>query len=297
MTVVHYADVATLVRLRQRRAARAVVDGDHVHVRARGRAGISPRTCTRCTCSVRALEHAWGYAKFIWFYLLCGLGGVAFEMLFMRGGGLVGASARGVRRDDRVRDAVAGRRSVSHVRRADARAHARRGLFVFNLVLGLIGTTATDANVAYFAHIGGAIVGVHLHAHGGGDEHGSGAAARRESARRRRTAARDSAQPAASRARRRSRRHRREEQGDRGKARRVAHADVAPPRGEGRGAQRVLDKISEQGIDSLTSDERKVLEEMSRLLGIVDRWHLQVFGVVSATLASRSSRRAPALSL
>ena len=31
--------------------------------------------------------------KFAWFYLLCGLGGVAFEMLFIRTGGLVGASA------------------------------------------------------------------------------------------------------------------------------------------------------------------------------------------------------------
>ena len=29
---------------------------------------------------------------------------------------------------------------------------------------------------------------------------------------------------------------------------------------------RVLDKISEHGIDSLTSDERKVLEEVSKLL-------------------------------
>ncbi|HEY7395851.1 MAG TPA: rhomboid family intramembrane serine protease, partial [Gemmatimonadaceae bacterium] len=39
------------------------------------------------------LEHGWGYKKFVWFYLVCGLGGVAFDMLFIRSGGLVGASA------------------------------------------------------------------------------------------------------------------------------------------------------------------------------------------------------------
>ena len=39
------------------------------------------------------LEHGWGSRRFLWFYLLCGLGGVAFQMLFFRGGSLVGASA------------------------------------------------------------------------------------------------------------------------------------------------------------------------------------------------------------
>jgi hypothetical protein len=42
----------------------------------------------------------------------------------------------------------------------------------------------------------------------------------------------------------------------------------APRRREAKADElnRVLDKISEQGIDSLTSDERKVLEEMSKRL-------------------------------
>src|SRR5262245_2750287 len=35
------------------------------------------------------VEHGWGTRKFVWFYLLCGLGGVIFDTLFMRGG-LVG---------------------------------------------------------------------------------------------------------------------------------------------------------------------------------------------------------------
>ena len=47
-------------------------------------------------------------------------------------------------------------------------------------------------------------------------------------------------------------------------------ASLAPParRREGKGTEldRVLDKISEQGIESLTSEEVKLLEEMSRKL-------------------------------
>ncbi|MGE5101843.1 MAG: rhomboid family intramembrane serine protease, partial [Deltaproteobacteria bacterium] len=39
------------------------------------------------------LEREWGSKKFAWFYLFCGLGGVVFQMLFIRTGGLVGASA------------------------------------------------------------------------------------------------------------------------------------------------------------------------------------------------------------
>ena len=39
------------------------------------------------------LEQAWGTRKFSWFYLLCGLGGVVFQLLFIRVGGLIGASA------------------------------------------------------------------------------------------------------------------------------------------------------------------------------------------------------------
>ena len=97
--------------------------------------------------------------------------------------------------------------------------------------------------------------GVRLHAHGVYvAEHGPGPAARRECAGCGRTTARHSAQSAAPRARRRSRRRRREEQGD---DRQASHRRVTPSprRAEARADEldRVLDKISQQGIDSLTS--------------------------------------------
>ena len=38
------------------------------------------------------------------------------------------------------------------------------------------------------------------------------------------------------------------------------------PRNTAARVNRVLDKISQQGIDSLTRDERRLLEEMSRKL-------------------------------
>src|ERR1043166_9247652 len=39
------------------------------------------------------VEQILGARKFTWFYLLCGLGGVVFQMLFIRAGALIGASA------------------------------------------------------------------------------------------------------------------------------------------------------------------------------------------------------------
>ena len=72
------------------------------------------------------VERSMGTKKFTWFYLLCGLGGVVFQMLFIRSRHADRLVRRRVRRDDRVRHAVAGRRDLSDVRPADARPHARR---------------------------------------------------------------------------------------------------------------------------------------------------------------------------
>src|SRR5262249_46444606 len=102
------------------------------------------------------LEHTWGVKKFAWFYVLCALGGVAFQMLFIRGGGLVGASAPvfGVLTayamqwpDDEI--------ALLFMVPMRARTLAA-GLFGFNIVFGLIGTN-DGMNLAYFAHIGGAL--------------------------------------------------------------------------------------------------------------------------------------------
>jgi membrane associated rhomboid family serine protease len=104
------------------------------------------------------LEQAWGSKKFAWFYLFCGLGGVVFQMLFIRTGGLVGASA-----------AVFGVMTAYAMQWPDDEAYLLFivpmrvrtlvvGLFVFNLVMGIVATgDGGGTNIAYFAHVGGVI--------------------------------------------------------------------------------------------------------------------------------------------
>ena len=106
------------------------------------------------------VEHSWGYRRFTWFYLVCGLGGAAFDMLFLRTGGLVGASA-----------GVFGVMTAYAMQWPDEEVYLMFvlpmrvrtlvvALLAFNMVLGLLGTgvSPTDtSNVAYFAHLGGII--------------------------------------------------------------------------------------------------------------------------------------------
>ena len=211
------------------------------------------------------VEHAWGYRKFAWFYLICGLGGVAFEMLFIRGSGLVGASAPvfGVLTayamqwpDDEL--------YLVFIVPMRARTLAA-GMFGFNLVLGLIGTT-DGANVAYFAHIGGAIVAyIYMR---------MAATTSMDQVRQRVANLPDADEPPRAIPRNLPRRERGDEVDDivaKSKAiasKRVASLTPTSRRREAKAEElnRVLDKISEQGIDSLTSDERKVLEDVARLL-------------------------------
>ena len=211
------------------------------------------------------VEHAWGYRKFAWFYLICGLGGVGFEMLFIRGSGLVGASAPvfGVLTayamqwpDDEL--------YLVFIVPMRARTLAA-GMFGFNLVLGLIGTT-DGANVAYFAHFGGAIVAyVYMR---------MAATTSMDQVRQRVANLPDADEPPRAIPRNLPRRERGDEVDDivaKSKAiasKRVASLTPTSRRREAKAEElnRVLDKISEQGIDSLTSDERKVLEDVSRLL-------------------------------
>ena len=211
------------------------------------------------------VEQSWGAKKFASFYLLCGLGGVAFEMLFIRGSGLVGASAP-----------VFGVMSAYVMQWPDdelyllflvpmrARTLAA-GLFGFNLVMGLVGTT-DGANVAYFAHIGGALVAyIYMR---------MAATTSIDQVRQRVANLPDADEPPRAIPRNLPRRERGDEVDDivaRSKAiasKRVASLTPTSRRREAKAEElnRVLDKISEQGIDSLTTDERKVLEDVSRLL-------------------------------
>jgi membrane associated rhomboid family serine protease len=211
------------------------------------------------------LEQNWGTKKFAWFYLLCGLGGVAFELLFIRGSALLGASAP-----------VFGVLTAYAMQWPDdelyllflvpmrARTLAA-GLFGFSLVLGLLGTT-DGTNVAYFAHIGGAVAAylyVRLAAANGIDQ-----------VRQRVANLPDADEPPRAIPRNLPRRERGDEVDDivaKSKAiasKRITALTPTSRRREAKAEElnRVLDKISEQGIESLTSDERKVLEDVSRRL-------------------------------
>ncbi|MDB4877361.1 MAG: Peptidase rhomboid domain protein [Gemmatimonadetes bacterium] len=211
------------------------------------------------------LEQAWGAKKFTWFYLLCGFGGVAFEILFLRAGTLVGASAAvfGVMTayvmqwpDDEV--------NLLFVVPMRARSLVA-GLVVFNLVMGVM-ATGEGMNIAYVAHVGGMLasyVYVRMTASTG-----------MEQVRQRVANLPDADEPPRAIPRNLPRRERGDEVDDivaKSKAiaaKRVPSLAPTSRRREGKADElnRVLDKISELGIDSLTTDERKTLEEMSKKL-------------------------------
>jgi membrane associated rhomboid family serine protease len=213
------------------------------------------------------LEDAWGSKKFAWFYLFCGLGGVVFQMLFIRTGGLVGASA-----------AVFGVMTAYAMQWPDDEIYLMFvvpmrvrtlvvGLFVFNLVMGVVATgDGGGTNIAYFAHVGGVIAAyayIRMAASTGIDQ-----------VRQRVASLPDADEPPRAIPRNMPRRERGDEVDDivaKSKAIAAKRAvTLAPPsrRREAKADElnRVLDKISETGIDSLTGDERKILEEMSRRL-------------------------------
>ena len=118
-------------------------------------------------------EGSTGAKRFAWFYLMCGLGGIVFELLFMRGSGvLIGASA-----------AVFGVMTAYAMQWPDDEVYflfvvpvrARTlavGRLVFNVVFGVM-TTGTGVNIAYCAHLGGVIAAyiyVRMLASGGMDQ-------------------------------------------------------------------------------------------------------------------------------
>jgi membrane associated rhomboid family serine protease len=216
------------------------------------------------------VEHGWGYRKFVWFYLLCGLGGVAFDMLFIRSGGLVGASA-----------AVFGVMTAYAMQWPEEEVYLMfvlpmrvrtlvLGMFVFNMALGLLSTGAGaadgGANVAYFAHVGG-IIAAYIYVR-------MSSSPGMENVRQRVANLPDADEPPRAIPRNLPRRERGDEVDDivaKSKAiasKRVAQLTPSARRREAKADElnRVLDKISQHGLASLTSDERKVLEEMSKRL-------------------------------
>ena len=212
------------------------------------------------------LEHTWGAKKFAWFYVLCAFGGVAFQMLFIRGGSLVGSSAPvfGVLTAYAMQwpdDELALLFTVPMRSRTLA-----AGMFGFNIVLGLIGTNPDGMNLAYFAHIGGALV-AYIYVR-------MGASTAMDQVRQRVANLPDADEPPRAIPRNLPRRERGDEVDDivaKSKAiasKRVATATPVARRRDPKAEElnRVLDKISEHGIDSLTSDERQTLEDASKSL-------------------------------
>jgi membrane associated rhomboid family serine protease len=212
------------------------------------------------------LEQTWSSKKFTWFYLFCGLGGVVLQMLFVQGGLLVGASA-----------AVFGVMTAYAMQWPDEEIYLMFvmpmrvrtlvvGLFVFNLVMGVVGTGDGGTNIAYFAHVGGVIaayVYMRMAASSGIDQ-----------VRQRVANLPDADEPPRAIPRNLPRRERGDEVDDivaKSKAIIAKRTVTLTPTSRRREAKaeelnRVLDKISERGIESLTTDERKTLEEMSRRL-------------------------------
>jgi len=213
------------------------------------------------------VERSLGTKRFTWFYLLCGLGGVVFQMLFIRSGVLIGASA-----------AVFGVMTAYAMQWPDDEMYLLFvvpmrvrtlvvGLFMFTLVMGIAATgDGGGTNIAYFAHVGGLIAAyayLRVAASTGIDQ-----------VRQRVANLPDADEPPRAIPRNMPRRERGDEVDDivaKSKAIVTKRATTLTPthrhrEGKSDELNRVLDKISEHGIESLTSDERKVLEEMSRRL-------------------------------
>ena len=211
------------------------------------------------------LEHSWGARNFVMFYVWCGLGGAVFHALFSGGAPMVGASA-----------------AIYGVMLAYAMQWPRDEIYFFGVIPMRIATmvalfvsidllrglTGSDG-VAYFAHLGGFAFGyLYLKR----PQHVS-----IDQLRQRVSPAPDVTDDMSPRAAPRSpspRSRNRDEVDDivaQSKAAIARRPAVLPDKRPARDARaveidRVLDKISQHGLDSLTGAERKVLEEASREL-------------------------------
>ncbi len=219
------------------------------------------------------IEHIWGAKSFTYFYLWCGLGGAVAHLLLKSDVGLVGASA-----------AVMGVLLAYALRWPDEEVYLfgvipmkTRWLVVWlvmvNLAMGIASNRSTSG-IGWFAHLGGLAFGwiyLRVSAFGGLDNFRRWVSPVPDEP--------EDAFRAVPRVRPRGR-----ERNDRvegidevvAKSNAVIAKPVRPAplsrQGEssaGYAAERldvVLDKISKHGIESLTSEELKVLEEMSRKL-------------------------------
>lgn len=217
------------------------------------------------------LEHLWGTKKFSFFYLLSGLGGLICYSLFFRDSGslLLGASG-----------------AIFGVMGAYALQWPKQEVYLFwvlpmrvltlvlllvgfNLAMGVFGLAGGGTDVAYFAHLGGFIVAwLYMR---------TPPSVSIEQLRQRISQVPDTEDPPRAIPRALPRSRERVEEVDEIVAKSKAIAAKRPtavtparkaaPRDlKAEDVNRVLDKISAEGLDSLTSEERAILEEMSRRL-------------------------------
>jgi len=217
------------------------------------------------------VEHEWNGNEFTRYYLLCGLGGWFFHLLFVQHALLVGASA-----------------AVLGVALAYAMRWPNDEVYLFgvfplkvkwmvalfagcNMIAGIMGGDQ-GSGIAYMAHVGGLAAGwIYLR---------SSSAPGIDKLRQRVSQTPDVPDEAPRAIPRSLPRHQREKMNEidevisRSNAATTRRPALAPPP-PGRGAREgdeattldhLLDKISQDGIDSLTSEERRLLEEKSKEL-------------------------------
>jgi membrane associated rhomboid family serine protease len=218
------------------------------------------------------IEHLWGARSFLYFYLWCGIGGAIAHLLLEGSAGLVGASA-----------AIMGVLLAYALRWPDEEVFLFgvipmktrwlvAWLVVINLAMG-VSSTKGGSGIGWFAHLGGLAFGwiyLRVSAFGGldnfrrwvapvPDEPEDGfRAVPRTRPRRDRAAPQDPADEVVAKSNLVAAKPVRSTVVPKAKENQVVHS-----------AERldtVLDKISKHGLESLTSEELQVLEEMSRKL-------------------------------
>ena len=225
------------------------------------------------------LEAAMGTRAFTLYYLWCGLGGAVAHMLFVRTGLLVGASAARARRDVRVLAAVARRGDLAVRRGPDASVDGAGAARGSEPRLGRdrrrrrtsraergSRTSRTSAGIA-FAWLymrtppAASIERLRQRISPAPDyPHDETAARDSAHAARARSAQRDDVDEIVAKSKAVAAQQRTSDDA------RGGDAGAAPREERAAELDRVLDKISLEGLDSLTTDERAVLDEMAKRL-------------------------------
>ncbi len=214
------------------------------------------------------VEHAWSAGEFTRYYVLCGLGGWFFHLLFARESLLIGASAAVLG----VTLAYASRWPDDEVLLFGVVPLKVKWMVALMVALNLIGgmSEGQGGGVAYLAHLGGLAAGwLYLRT-----ASGSGGIDRFKQRVTPATDIPDETPRAIPRSMPRAREKGNEIDDIIARSNAVVSRRPAPPSPPlgAKGVKRmsdidmVLDKISQQGIDSLSDDEKRMLEEMSKEL-------------------------------